>query len=45
MANVLVYIQVYIDVYVRVSLGDYNLDNLGTFYARNLKFVILLTQT
>ena len=34
------YIQIYIDSYVRVSLGGHN---LGIFYARKLKFGMLLT--
>ena len=36
-----VYIQIYIDIYMHVSLGSHN---LGTFYARKLKFGLLLTQ-
>ena len=35
------YIQVYVDFYIHVSLGGHN---MGTFYARKLKFSILLTQ-
>ena len=31
-----------IDIYILVSLGGHN---LGTFYARKLKFGILLTKT
>ena len=30
--------QIYIDIYIRISLGGYN---LGTFYARKLKFGLL----
>ena len=37
-----VYIQIYIDIYIHVSLGNHN---LGTFYARMLKFGLLLTQS
>ena len=37
----LIDIQVYIDIYVRVSLGGHN---LGTFYASYSKFGTLLTQ-
>ena len=36
------YIQVYIDIYVRISLGGHN---LGTFDARKMKFAMLLTKT
>ena len=36
-----VYIQIYIDIYVSVSLGGHTLD---TFYARKLKFGMILTQ-
>ena len=49
----LVYIEVYIDIYIPVSLGGQNFDiyipvslgsqNFGTFYARKLKFCMLLT--
>ena len=35
-------IQIYIDIYIFVSLGDHN---LGTFSARKLKIGMLLTQT
>ena len=37
-----VYIQIYTDIYFRVSLGGLN---LGTFDARKLKYGMLLTQT
>ena len=36
-----VYIQIYIDIHVRISLGGLN---LGTFFAKKLKSGILLTQ-
>ena len=35
-------IQIYVDIYVHISLGG---QNLGNFYARKLKFGLLLTQT
>ena len=35
-------VRFYIDFYIRVSFGGHN---LGTFYARLLKFGMLLTQT
>ena len=35
-------IQIYIDIYVRVSIGG---NNMGTFYARKLKFGMVLSQT
>ena len=37
-----VYIQFYIDIYVRFSIGGHN---LGTFNAWKLKFGMLLTET
>ena len=37
-----VYIQIYTDIYVSVSLRGHN---LGTFNARKLKFDMLLRQT
>ena len=36
-----VYIQIFIDIYIGISLGGHN---LGTFYARKLKFDMLFTQ-
>ena len=40
--NIQVNIQVYIDIYIRVSLGGHN---LVPFFARKMKFSMLLTQT
>ena len=36
------WVRFYIDIYIRVSFGGHN---LGIFYARKLKFGMLLTQT
>ena len=40
LANAYVYIQIYIDIYVCISLGGHN---FGTFYSSKLKFGMLLT--
>ena len=42
MSQMFVYIQIYIDIYVCVSLRGHN---MGSFYARILKVNMLLTET
>ena len=42
LTDVYIYIQIYIDFYVHVSLGGHN---MGTSHTRKLKFGMLLTQT